>query len=135
MVNVSPVLPNNVVQPGTTLEEASSTSVDYDSFLQLLVTQMKNQDPTKPMESTEYVAQLAGFSNVEQGVQINKKLDQMINSSFISNAGSLIGKTITTPDGNGGGRVVEVKVVNGVGTAVTDTGQSVAVNDGVIIRE
>jgi len=135
MVEIAPTAPNNVVQPNTTLQQANNTTVDYDSFLTLLVTQMKNQDPTKPMESTEYVAQLANFSNVEQGVQINKKLDQMLNSSFITSAGSLIGKTISTSDGIQSGRIVEVKVLGGVGTAITDNGLSIPVNDSVTIKE
>ena len=39
-------------------EQASKTQVDYQSFLKLLVAQMKNQDPTNPMDSTQYMAQL-----------------------------------------------------------------------------
>jgi len=134
MTEVSSILPTaeTVTTPTST---PSQSTVDYDAFLQLLIAQMRNQDPTKPMESTEYVAQLASFSNVEQGVQMNKKLDQMINSSFISNAGSLIGKTITTIDGNISGEVTQVRVVNGVGTAITASGQSVAVDDTVTISQ
>ena len=55
----------------TNKSTGSKTQVDYQSFLKLLMAQMKNQDPTKPMESTEYVAQLATFSQVEQSVQMN----------------------------------------------------------------
>ena len=60
---------------------------------------MKNQDPTSPMDSTQYVAQLAAFSQVEQSVQINSKLDQMLQSSALAQADSLIGRTITSADG------------------------------------
>lgn len=48
---------------------------DFQTFLTLLVAQMRNQDPLKPAESTEFVAQLATFSGVEQQVKMNEKLD------------------------------------------------------------
>ena len=85
-------------QPRTT-ETKSKTAVDYESFLKLLVAEMKNQDPTKPMESTDFVAQLATFSQVEQSVQSNTKLDQILQSTALSQAGSLIGREITSADG------------------------------------
>ena len=61
-----------------TQQVAAPQTVDYQAFLRLLVAEMKNQDPTSPMESTDYVAQLATFSQVEQSVQANAKLDQIL---------------------------------------------------------
>ena len=61
-----------------TQQTAAPQTVDYQAFLRLLVAEMKNQDPTSPMESTDYVAQLATFSQVEQSVQANAKLDQIL---------------------------------------------------------
>ena len=114
---------------------ASAASVDYDAFLQLLVAEMQNQDPTKPMESTEYVAQLASFSNVEQSIKINEKLDNILATSFLAGAGSLIGKTITSADGKSTGEIVQVKVVNGEGFAVLESGEEVAVGGKVTISK
>ena len=85
--------------PPAPTETKSKTAVDYESFLKLLVAEMKNQDPTKPMESTDFVAQLATFSQVEQTVQSNTKLDQILQSTALSQAGSLIGREITSADG------------------------------------
>jgi len=50
-------------------------ATDFQTFLTLLTTQLRNQDPLKPMESTEFVAQLASFSGVEQQVRANDKLE------------------------------------------------------------
>lgn len=117
----------------TTSRTAAASTVDYNAFLKLLVAEMQNQDPTKPMESTEYVAQLASFSGVEQSIQTNEKLDRLLNSSFIASAGSLIGKTITSEDGATVGEIVQVKISSGVGTAVLASGVEIAVTDGVKI--
>ncbi|MFS4439490.1 flagellar hook capping FlgD N-terminal domain-containing protein [Paracoccaceae bacterium GXU_MW_L88] len=56
----------------------TSATGDFETFLKLLTTQMKNQDPLKPLESTEFVAQLANFSAVEQQVNTNKSLDAIL---------------------------------------------------------
>ncbi|WP_316014097.1 flagellar hook assembly protein FlgD [Roseobacter sp. HKCCA0434] len=67
----------------------SSTSTDFQTFLTLLTTQMRNQDPLKPMESTQFVEQLATFSSVEQQVEMNLKLDALTASLTAQDAGSL----------------------------------------------
>ena len=117
-----------------TATPASKTAVDYQSFLKLLVAQMKNQDPTAPMDSTQYVAQLATFSQVEQSVQVNAKLDQMLQLSALSQADALIGREITSADGKITGVVAEVRLTKGGATAVLEGGGEIAVGPGVVIR-
>ena len=112
----------------------SKNTVDYESFLKLLVAEMKNQDPTKPMESTDFVAQLATFSQVEQSVQSNSKLDQILQSTALSQAGSLIGREITSADGKTSGIIAEVKIKSGGVIAVLEGGKEVTVGNGVVIR-
>jgi flagellar basal-body rod modification protein FlgD len=60
--------------------EAATTAVsgDFQTFLTLLTAQMRNQDPLKPMDSTEFVAQLASFSAVEQQMRANDRLDGIL---------------------------------------------------------
>ena len=114
-------------------EAASKTQVDYQSFLKLLVAQMKNQDPTDPMDSTQYMAQLASFSNVEQSVQINQKLEQMLQSSTLAQADAIIGRTLTSDDGSITGKVSEVRLYSDGIVAVLDNGKEVVVGPGVRI--
>ncbi len=66
----------------TTSTSASATSAmgDYNTFLQLLIAQAKNQDPTNPTDPAQYVQQFAALSQVEQSVTTNAKLDQIIAS-------------------------------------------------------
>jgi flagellar basal-body rod modification protein FlgD len=112
----------------------SKTAVDYDSFLKLLIAQMKNQDPTQPMDSTQYVAQLATFSQVEQTVQSNAKLDQILQSSALSQADSIIGRSITSADGNTSGTVAEVRLASNGLIAVLGDGTEIAVGPGVTVK-
>lgn len=112
----------------------SKTAVDYDSFLKLLIAQMKNQDPTQPMDSTQYVAQLATFSQVEQTVQSNAKLEQILQSSALSQADSIIGRAITSADGNTSGTVAEVRLASNGLIAVLANGEEVTVGPGVTVK-
>jgi flagellar basal-body rod modification protein FlgD len=118
----------------TQTDAKSKTSVDYESFLKLLVAEMKNQDPTKPMDSTDFIAQLATFSQVEQSVQSNTKLDQILQSTALSQAGSLIGREITSADGKTTGVVDEVKIKSDGLIAVLNSGKEVAIGDGIVVR-
>ncbi|MDZ5698463.1 flagellar hook assembly protein FlgD [Chelativorans sp. M5D2P16] len=109
-------------------------TVDYQSFLRLLVAQMKNQDPTSPMESTDYVAQLATFSQVEQSVQMNAKLEEILAASSLSQASGLVGREITSADGTVTGVVSEVKLYADGVVAKLEGGEEVIVGPGVVIR-
>ena len=115
-------------------KQTSKTAVDYQSFLKLLIAEMKNQDPTKPMDSTQYVAQLATFSQVEQSVQTNTKLDQIMQSSALSQADALIGRSITSADGKTTGTVASVTLSSSGLIAVLQDGTQVPVGAGVSIK-
>ncbi|PSJ63353.1 flagellar hook assembly protein FlgD [Kumtagia ephedrae] len=119
----------------TTTDSASKTAVDYQSFLRLLVAEMKNQDPTNPMDSTQYVAQLAAFSQVEQSVQINNRLDQLLQASTLAQADALIGRTVTSADGKTSGVVQEVRLTSNGAVAVLEGGKQVTVGPGIVISQ
>jgi flagellar basal-body rod modification protein FlgD len=117
--------------PTSTTTEDAPASVDYNAFLQLLIAQLKNQDPTQPMDSTAYMAQLASFSQVEQGVSTNKKLDALLTSSALQIADSAIGRTITSADGSITGEVASVKIYSDATIATLTNGQEVELGAGV----
>jgi len=94
---------------------------------------MKNQDPTNPMDSTQYVAQLAAFSQVEQAVQINSKLDQLLQSSSLAQADALIGRIVTSADGKTTGKVTEVRLLSDGIVAVLEGGKEITMGPGVKI--
>ena len=72
-------------------DTASAITSDFDMFLRLLTTQMRNQDPLNPADSTEYTAQLATFSGVEQQVQTNDLLRELQGAFTAMNMGQLSG--------------------------------------------
>ncbi len=112
---------------------SSAANVDYQTFVKLLVAELANQDPMEPVDSSQYVSQLASFSNVEQSLQINNKISQMLESANLSLAGSIVGRTLTTADGSVSGTVHSVAITSDGIIAMLENGQSVAVTNGIVI--
>lgn len=67
-----------------TQANSQKLSQDFDDFLVLLTTQLQNQDPLSPMDSTEFTNQLVGFSQVEQQINSNQKLEQLLGLQLAS---------------------------------------------------
>lgn len=86
-------------------EKTAPQGYDKDSFLQLLVAQMKYQDPLEPTSNTEYISQYATFSQVEQ-------LQNMASTMELSRASGYVGKVvqISSTDTKGETEIVEGKV-------------------------
>ena len=95
-------------QTASSTKSATSNTLDYNNFLQLLVAQLKNQDPTNPSDPTAFVSQLASFSSVEQQVNTNSKLDALLTQTELSQGASIIGRTMTSADGSVSGSVAQV---------------------------
>jgi flagellar basal-body rod modification protein FlgD len=125
----------------TSTEKSTATSapkkgpdLDYNSFLQLLIAQMRHQDPLEPMKSSDYVAQLATFAQVEKTVQMNDRLGALLSSTLLQQAEALVGHEIASSDGSTSGVVAGAKVVDGRVFAVLTDGREVVVDTGVMVR-
>ena len=126
---------------------SSRATLDKNAFLQLLVTQLRNQDPLSPLQPHEFAAQLAQFSSVEQLTQLNQNVTQQIQESQMtamlektSFSASLMGRQVVAigdqvnvPDhghgsvrveigGAGGHAVLTLKDNNGTEVAHRDLG-------------
>jgi len=110
---------------------ASRASLDYTAFLKLLIAEMKNQDPTNPADPAQWMGQLASFSNVEQAIQTNAKLDAMMTSMAMAQVDGIIGHTVTSADGSISGKVTSVRVITGGAVAMLDNGGEVLLGEGV----
>jgi len=86
--------PSNSATGGTSLAE------DFDNFLALLTTQLENQDPLSPLDTTEFTNQLTQFAQVEQSINTNSKLDQLLalqGPTQLTNGVAYIGKVVEAP--------------------------------------
>lgn len=103
---------------------------DLDSFLLLLTSQLKNQDPLSPMDSTEFTNQLVQFAQVEQAINSNDNLTSLIGLSqqnIVTNSVNYIGKTIEANSAKFMLQEGKAKIAYGVG----DDAASVA----IVIRD
>ncbi|MHB0769425.1 flagellar hook assembly protein FlgD [Bradyrhizobium sp. 5.13L] len=128
----------NASSSNSSSSTTSSGSVDYNTFLQLLIAEMKNQDPTNPMDTSEYMSQFAQLSTVEQAMQTNSKLDALLSSQSLSQANGLIGKTVSFTDSTGAsfsGKVVSVSINSDGSIATLQDGTKVAVGPGLTISQ
>ena len=92
--------------PGSPSSTATMNSIGKDQFLQMLVAQLKNQDPMSPMQSNEFAAQLAQFTSVEQLIQLNGSVNSQSEAVQIATlagqaalGASLIGRQVVA-EGN-----------------------------------
>jgi flagellar basal-body rod modification protein FlgD len=89
----------------------SKLAGDFDQFLKLLTTQLQYQDPTSPMDTTEFTNQLVQFASVEQQIAQSKSLESLINIqeswqtanaiNYIGKEVDIAGKNITLVEGQG----------------------------------
>jgi flagellar basal-body rod modification protein FlgD len=90
--------PTSMYTNKTTTDAGGSKSLgDQDTFLKLLVAQLKYQDPTNPTDSTQFLAQTAQFTQVEKLSQIA----DMLSAQQLIGASALVGRTVTYQDANG----------------------------------
>lgn len=76
---ISPTAAPSTVPQNLSVDRAETTiNQTFDDFLTLLTTQLKNQDPISPMDSSEFTNQLVSFSQVEQQIGTNSRLDQLL---------------------------------------------------------
>ncbi len=125
--SVSAIIQNGELVNGTnkTTAEKNSTPKGYDkdAFMQILVAQMKYQDPLQPTSNTEYISQYATFTQVEQ-------LSNMANAMSLSRASEMVGKTVTIAQKNAD--TGQTKEIQGVVDYINYSGNEAYLNiDGV----
>jgi len=111
------------------VERKDGNNLDKDAFFKLLITQLKYQDPLTPMENTEFIAQMAQFSSLEQMANMNANLSQFLRIQALSEGASLIGRNVETVDADTGeiirGEVVRVSFEEGSMYAYLDNDRKI----------
>jgi flagellar basal-body rod modification protein FlgD len=110
---------------GTATSGLSSLGSNFNNFLQLLMTQLKNQDPTSPMDTNAFTSQLVQFTSVEQQINTNTALNTLIQATQtgnLLNTTNLVGQPVQISGS-------QMSVQNGQGSVefTGTTGQSVNV--------
>ena len=80
--------------PPVPLARVPSKTMGQTEFLQLLVTQMRNQDPLKPVSDTEFIAQMAQFTSLEQTKEMSSDVQELRQSYALTQGTNLLGKTV-----------------------------------------
>ena len=106
---------------GTTTT-APKQQLNQDDFLKLLTTQLSNQDPLKPMDDTQFIAQMAQFSALQQATTLTKDFEAFSSAQQITSAQNLLGRTVTlSTDGTDAtGPVNEIRISNGAAQIIVN---------------
>ncbi len=111
---------NLVTKPNPAPPSALNAQLGEDAFLKLLTTQLRNQDPLKPMDDTQSVAQLAQFSALQASTQLKDAFASFQSNFSVMQSAGLLGKTVSAQaaDANGNvttvtGTVKTISVING----------------------
>lgn len=79
---------------GTTTSASASNKLTLEDFLKVLLTQLTYQDPLKPMDNQEFMAQIAQFTTLEQTQQLNTSIQSLLNNQSSLQSVGLIGRTV-----------------------------------------
>jgi flagellar basal-body rod modification protein FlgD len=90
-----------------TAAASPGSSLGLEDFMKILLTQLTYQDPLKPMDNQEFMAQMAQFTTLEQSQRLNDRVQQLVDDQAALQSVGLIGRTveITTSSGNRTGTV------------------------------
>ncbi|MBU6267855.1 MAG: flagellar hook capping protein [Sphingomonadales bacterium] len=114
----------------TTSTAKSAFGLEFQSLLKIILTQLTYQDPLKPLDNTEFVSQLAQFSQLQQTQSLNDQMTALLSAQSAMQATTLLGKTVdvATASATLTGTVESVSFTSGQPTVTVKTagGQSVA---------
>lgn len=121
---------------GGSSSNLQASSLGLQDFLKVLLTQLSYQDPLKPMDNQEFMAQIAQFTSVEQTQQLNTKIETLISNQAALQSVGLIGRTVdaTTASGTLTGTVTALSL-QGSSPSLSVKTASGAVIDGVSISQ
>jgi flagellar basal-body rod modification protein FlgD len=134
--------PSTSTTPGAALT-GSNTTLNETDFLSLLTTQLANQDPLNPVDSTQSVAQLAQFSALQATQNLSTSFSNFESNFAVSQASSMLGETVSvvSTDSTGAsstvtGTVNSIQVVNGLPefTMLNSSGSAIVGTNGTPIE-
>lgn len=115
--------PQTAGPSGATPTAGTNGTLGKDAFLKLLATQLQYQDPLNPMDNTQFIAQMAQFSTLEQITNLEDSMSQLTFTNQVAQSVSMIGRTVTwtAKDGTTGSGVAQsVSFADGAITVTVD---------------
>lgn len=113
---------NSITEVKGGVTSKGNNNLGKDDFLKLLITQLKYQDPLKPTEDKEFIAQMAQFSSLEQITNLNKGITDLLKAqgynNLVGQAVSLIGKNIEAVNSEKDEKGNQLPPINGVVTGM-----------------
>jgi flagellar basal-body rod modification protein FlgD len=112
---------NSTGPSGSTVGKAAG--LGKDDFMKLLMAQLQNQDPMKPMDDKEFITQLAQFSSLEAIDKMTAQMEELTGAQMLMQAATLIGKQVTAKLESGEvvtGTISQVKMQDGKPIAVVN---------------
>lgn len=121
-----------VAPVSSTSSAQSAFGLDFQSMLQIILTQLKFQDPLQPLDNFQFVSQLGQFAQLQQSQSLNDQITTLLSGQAAAQATGLLGKTIDALSTTGStstttGQVTAVSFPNGTPqlTIQTSDGQTV----------
>ena len=114
---------------GSTAGASNPYNLSPENFIQLMVTQLKNQDPTQPTSNQDLLAQMSQIGQLESSTELQSTMKNVTLQTQVGSASSLIGKTVDGVDSGNNkvtGVVKSVSVAGGNVSLNLDTGNSLA---------
>ncbi len=110
---------------------SAATQIGIQDFLKILVAQLGNQDPLKPMDNQEFVTQLAQFTSLQQTQELNDKLGSLLTAQASMQSVGLLSKTIDfqTSTGSNSGVVKSISFTAGAPRLTVQTGSGAILTD------
>ena len=91
----------NAIGGSAATSTSAASSIGLQDFMRILLTQLNYQDPLKPMDNQEFMAQMAQFTALQQTQQLNEKIAQLITNQAALQSVGLIGRTVNVTTSSG----------------------------------
>ena len=112
MATTNPITQSTATTTGTKSTTTTGPALGKDDFLKLLVGQLQHQDPLQPSDDTQFIGQMAQFSQLEQESNTAKSTSEMADQLSRAGALGLIGRTVTYTDADGASQTGTVSQVD-----------------------
>ena len=116
---------------GSSGVDLNANGIGLQDFLKILLTQLTYQDPLKPMDNQQFMAQIAQFTTLEQTQQLNNKIDALLSTQASLQSVGLIGRTvdISTATGEASGSVIALSLRGETPLITIRTAQGTTLSD------